>query len=68
MCIAYDGLSHPGPNSEDYFIDPPQPNYIDADNFKAPNGRIYHHTAEGWKYSFPAYAAGFVAGILNPPK
>ena len=65
MCIAYDVISHPGPNSEDYFVDSPQPDYIDADNFKTPSGQTYHHTAEGWKYSFPARGAGFITAILN---
>ena len=68
MCIAYDVISHPGPNSEDIFVDPPQPNYIDADDFKTSNGQIYHLTAGGWKYSFPARGAGFVAKIINPQK
>ena len=67
MCIAYDAIRFPGPNSEDYLIDAPEPNYIDPDDFKTPNGQQYHLTSDGWKYNFPAPAVmGFVTNVLNP--
>jgi RNA polymerase sigma factor (sigma-70 family) len=68
MCIAYDAITHPGPNSEDYFVGAPEPNYTDDKNFKTPNGQIYHLTADGWKYSFPARASVFVNAVVNPAK
>lgn len=67
MCIAYDAISHPGPNNEDIFIDAPEPNYADPQNFLLPNGQRYHLTADGWKFNFPARAVpGFVNNIVHP--
>ena len=67
MCIAYDAIRHPGPNSEDIFIDAPEPNYVDANNISLPNGHSYHLTPVGWKFSFPARAIPqFMNNILHP--
>jgi RNA polymerase sigma factor (sigma-70 family) len=67
MCIAYDAIRHPGPNSEDIFVDAPEPTYSDANNFSLPNGHTYHLTPAGWKFAFPARAVpAFLNTILHP--
>jgi RNA polymerase sigma factor (sigma-70 family) len=67
LCIAYDAIRYPGPNSEDIFIDAPEPNYHGPADFSLTNGHSYHKTAEGWKYNFPARAVtGFVNNIVHP--
>jgi hypothetical protein len=67
MCIAYDVIHHPGPNSEDILIDAPEPTFIDPNDIKIANGQQYHLTSDGWKFTFPArVVTGFVTNALNP--
>ncbi|HZZ57291.1 MAG TPA: hypothetical protein VFE31_05625 [Opitutaceae bacterium] len=43
------------------------PQYLDSGDVQAPNGEIFHRTADGWKLSVPAQVIpGFANAQLHP--
>jgi hypothetical protein len=51
---AYDNISHPGPNSEDYFIGYPAPASAGTDQVQGRGGFVWRQTADGWKVAISA--------------